>query len=190
MITQKSNKNQQRTYRISGRLYQKIKVQAALNISSLNTGRKDSKETRERKSRVKKGRALSEEVRNNLKKPKPEGFGAKISKILTGKKKSEEHIRKMSESKKGKSSWAKGKKFTDDHVKNNKLSQKNRREVNQLTLEGEFIKTWDSISDAVKQYGIGVSHCLMGKQKSTRGYKWQYTTSQPPMQRIGGKLKK
>lgn len=113
-----------------------------------------------------------------------------MSQLTTGIPKSEEHIRKMSESKKGKSSWSKGKKFTDDHVRNNKLSQKNRREVNQLTLEGEFVKTWDSISDAVRQYGIGISHCLMGKQKSTKGYKWQYTTPEPPMQRIGGKLKK
>lgn len=113
-----------------------------------------------------------------------------MSQLTVGIPKSEEHIKKMSESRKGKSSWAKGKKFTDDHIRNNKLSQKNRREVNQLTLEGELIKTWDSISDAVKYYGIGVSHCLMGKQKSTKGYNWQYTTSEPPMKRIGGKIKK
>lgn len=190
MVNQTSNKNQQRQYKVSGRLYQRLKIQAALNTQNLHTGRKDSKETRDRKSRAQKRRCLSEETKDKLRKPKPEEFGAKVSKALTGRKRTAEHCSNISKSRLGKSSWAKGKKFTDDHVRNNKLSQKNRREVNQLTLEGEFIKTWDSISDAVKQYGIGVSHCLMGKQKSTKGYKWQYTTPEPPMQRIGGKVKK
>jgi len=113
-----------------------------------------------------------------------------MSKLTTGIPKSEEHRQKNSDSHKGRTPWNKGKVRTELHTLNNKIGQKNRREVNQLTLEGEFVKTWDSISDAAKHYGIGVSHCLMGRQKATKGYRWQYTTPEPPMQRIGGKLKK
>lgn len=189
-VNQIQNKNQQRHYKISGRVYERLKIIAAENISKLHTGRKDSEEVRQKKSKAHTGKKLSEETLQKLRKPKPTGFGNKISQRLKNKKKSAEHIKNMSESKKGKSSWSKGVKFTEEHIRNNKLGQKNRREVNQLTLDGTFIKTWESISDAVKQYGIGVSHCLMKKQKSTKGYKWEYTTSEPPMKRIGGKIKK
>jgi hypothetical protein len=67
------------------------------------------------------------------------------------------------------------------------MNQKNRREISQLSQEGIVIKTWDSISDAVREYGVGVSHCLMGRQKTTKGYIWKYNSEEPPMSRIGGK---
>ncbi len=49
--------------------------------------------------------------------------------------------------------------------------------VNQLSLEGEFVKKWDKIIDAKE--GIGVSDTMIcwackGKVKSAGGFKWEY----------------
>lgn len=52
------------------------------------------------------------------------------------------------------------------------------RKINQLSLDGEFIKQWESISQIAKKLGIGNSHiiqCCKGERKQAYGYKWQYT---------------
>ena len=49
--------------------------------------------------------------------------------------------------------------------------------VVQMDLDGNFIKKWDSASDAMKETGIdgsGITKCCRGKLKKTGGYKWQY----------------
>lgn len=51
------------------------------------------------------------------------------------------------------------------------------RKVDQLTLEGEFIRTWDSMTEIAK-HGYdrsGVSSCCNGKHKTANGYKWGYS---------------
>jgi hypothetical protein len=50
-----------------------------------------------------------------------------------------------------------------------------KKQIFQFTLEGNFIRNWDSISDAAKFYKIGVpniSNCITGKNKSAKGFKW------------------
>lgn len=53
-----------------------------------------------------------------------------------------------------------------------------RRKVVQLTLNGEFVAEYDSISDAGRKTGVPretIGKCCRGnKYKSTGGYKWQY----------------
>ena len=45
--------------------------------------------------------------------------------------------------------------------------------VNQLTKEGDFIKTWDSITSAEKELLInGISRVLSGGRKTCGGFKW------------------
>lgn len=58
--------------------------------------------------------------------------------------------------------------------------QTNCKKVNQYTLTGDFIKTWDSIKDASKDLKIDSSHiskcCKQRKyHKTTGGYIWRYT---------------
>ncbi|WP_187118797.1 zinc-ribbon domain-containing protein [Bacillus marasmi] len=57
-----------------------------------------------------------------------------------------------------------------------KISAKKRsRKVVQLTLDGEFIKDWDSIIEAQKSLNIhSISAVCKGKRKSTCGFKWMY----------------
>ena len=50
--------------------------------------------------------------------------------------------------------------------------------IYQYDLNGNFIKKWESISDACRELGIchgSVSNCLHGRYKSAGGYKWSLT---------------
>ena len=49
--------------------------------------------------------------------------------------------------------------------------------VVQISLKGEYIKTWDSIADAERELdikGTHISGCCRGKRKTAYGYKWMY----------------
>ena len=49
--------------------------------------------------------------------------------------------------------------------------------VVQLTMDGKFIKEWESISTAVRMLGVrqsGVTACCVGRYGSSGGYKWKY----------------
>ena len=53
-----------------------------------------------------------------------------------------------------------------------------KRKINQLTLDGFCINTYNSIRDAEKMTGIshyGISDVLRGRLKTSGGFKWEYT---------------
>ena len=85
----------------------------------------------------------------------------KISKANSGKKLSAEHRRKIGEANKGK------------HV--GKFSPRAKK-VYQYDLNGNFIKAWDSQSDAARFYGCcqtKISECAKGKYKQIKGFVWK-----------------
>lgn len=52
--------------------------------------------------------------------------------------------------------------------------------VNQLTLDGKFIRTWHSMADAEREYGFNhanIGRVCKGKQNQHKGFKWEYTTN-------------
>lgn len=52
-----------------------------------------------------------------------------------------------------------------------------RKRVLQKTIEGELLKTWDSMSDASRATGIpigNITHCCRGRINHAGGYKWTY----------------
>jgi group I intron endonuclease len=52
---------------------------------------------------------------------------------------------------------------------------KRRKEVNQLDLDGNFIKTWESITKVEKELKIyNINSVCKGKQETAGGYKWEY----------------
>jgi group I intron endonuclease len=112
----------------------------------LENGWKHTDESKEKISSAVKGRKLSEEVKNKMRKPKPEGFSEKISKA-----------------KKGVSLGP----------------SKQRLQVEQFDLNGNFIYTWDSISNAEKQLKIfNITAVCKGNQETAGGYKWKYKTKE------------
>lgn len=72
---------------------------------------------------------------------------------------------------------------TQKAAKSNSIAQKGKcrpkryKKINQKDMNGVFIKQYESITAASKENNIPqslISGCLMGKTKSTYGYKWEY----------------
>lgn len=55
---------------------------------------------------------------------------------------------------------------------------KNQRAIEQLSLEGDVLKRFDSIASAAKEYNLKdsacIKNCLCGNSKTSLGYKWRY----------------
>lgn len=58
----------------------------------------------------------------------------------------------------------------------NKIQEERRVTVSQYTMDGEFIRCFDSMFDAGKTIGISrgnISLCCDGKRNSAGGFKWE-----------------
>lgn len=61
-------------------------------------------------------------------------------------------------------------------TRNTRISNTLCRKINQYTVNGDFIKAWNSIKDARKYYNNShISDCCNGKRKTASGYIWRYT---------------
>jgi group I intron endonuclease len=121
-----------------------------------------------------KGRKHTSESKlkmSNTKKGKP------IPWLNNGLERTDEHRKNLSKSCKGRESPNKGKKFSIEY--RNKLSESStvKLKVNQLDLNGNLIKIWDSISLAQKTLQIRhISEVCRGvnNYKTSGGYRWEY----------------
>ena len=60
---------------------------------------------------------------------------------------------------------------------NDLLAKSNRKKVDQLTLEGHLIKTFDSIEDAIKSTDVNnILAVCRGVRNKAGGFKWRYST--------------
>ena len=111
----------------------------------LDNGWKHTEESKEKISKSRLGKKLSEETKNKLRKPKPKRFSENLSKI-----------------KKGISTGP----------------SKRRKPVEQFDLDGNFIKTWESITKVETELKIyNINAVCKGKQETAGGYKWKYKTN-------------
>jgi group I intron endonuclease len=121
-----------------------------------------------------KGRKHTEESKikmSNTKKGKP------IPWLNDGKVRTKEHRKNLSKSLKGRISPNKNKKFDDELKKKLSDASTCKKKVKQMDLEGNIIKTWDSISLAEKTLQIRhISEVCrkLNHNKTSGGYKWEY----------------
>lgn len=95
----------------------------------------------------------------------------KISNSKKGKKASNETKLKMSNSHMGINNPFYGKKHSEEFM------EKKRKKIIQMTINDEFIKEWNSLSEASVNLGIyisNISNVLKGKYKTTGGFKFKY----------------
>jgi len=180
------NKPDKRTYRISGKIYEEIKISfinilkereptfkgkkhsdEAKNKISLSkkglpppvTGKKYSDESKHKQSLARLGKRDSLETR------------LKKSNSMTGVKKSQEHVLKISKAQSGENNNMFG--VTGY---NNKRS----KHIEQFDLDGNYIKEWANCRIAAKDLGIhfgGINNCCLGKVKTSGGFIWKYKIS-------------
>ena len=113
--------------------------------------REFSEETRNKMSEKAKGRKQSDKAKQKASETCKARIGEKHP--MYGKHQSEEAKRKMSD------------------------NSTSKRQVVQTTLDGEFIKTWNSITEVTKTLGIdgsSISKVCRGKSTHAKGYKWYY----------------
>jgi group I intron endonuclease len=123
-----------------------------------------------------------------------EEFKLHLSNLMTGRKRpsfSEEWKKNMGIVRKGKpkseewkkkvSVWMKGKQNCLGRILSeetrNKIGAGNSKPIIQYSLQGEFIKEWKSITDAILTLNIKSNHigaCCNGKRKKSFGFKWKF----------------
>lgn len=131
------------------------------------TGRRHTVKTKLKMSKAKKG-----ENHPNWGKGLPQKTKDKIRDGNSGKVRSEETKRKISKSKIGK-------KVSEETKRRMSLSRigKTTKRIDKLTLEGEYICTYNSLTEAAKDCGGKKAHIpavAQGRRNSTLGYKWRY----------------
>ncbi len=112
----------------------------------------------------------------------------KIRQANLGLKHPEWRNRIKSEAQGGDNHWTKKKKFS--HESKNKMSESQKklyengytspscRKIDQFTLDNDFIKTWESATEAQRYLNISrfaIAQCLIGKNKTSGGFIWKYT---------------
>lgn len=171
-----------------------------INASKARKGKKLSEEHKKKISEGNKGKTLSDETKAKLSKAlkgllageKHPMWGKKgKDNPLYGKPLSEEHKKKISESNKGKKmseetkAKLKGRKLSEEHkaklaaAKIGKIG-KHRKEVVQLTLNGDFIAEYQS--GTIQGFcQSAISACCSGKQKWHKGFKWMFKSDYEKM---------
>lgn len=136
-----------------------------IKISNKNKGRKHTEITKTKISTHRKNNPLvfTEEMRKKISDSKKgtnnPNYGKPISDIH------KEKIRQAN----------KGKKISEETKQT--IGRKNSISVVQLTLEGEFIKTWNSTVDVERElgfFGSGITKVCRGTNLTYKGYKWRY----------------
>jgi len=82
-----------------------------------------------------------------------------------------------------KTPWNKGKTLSEEHkqklsiVRKGKINNSLSKQVNQYSLDGIFIKTFQSTNEVQRQLGYAqsaISLCCNGKRKTAYGFIWRY----------------
>lgn len=148
-------------------------------IAGSSRGKLVSEETRKKMSLLRRGVKHSEE-RNRIKSIAQGGDNHWTRK----KKFTDEAKQRMSDAQKklytnGYISPRKGRKMPSECVEASRV--RNSIPVDQLTIDGEFIKQWPSAKAVELEIGIyatNIGAACKGKVKQAKGFKWKYTTKQ------------
>lgn len=196
-------------------LGKKLSDETKRKMSESRMGYKFSEESRKKISESRKGKPMSDEAKEKMIKSKTgkklsEEHKSKISKALKGHVTTEETRLKLSKSHKGKVASEETKKKLSEAAKRGmteerkqrllywashkdkealaKMSESHKIPVIQLSKEDDFIKRFDSATDAGIQLNINSSNitsCCKKRYgyKTVGGYKWMYASEYDELQK-------
>ena len=73
--------------------------------------------------------------------------------------------------------WCDSKYNNNYGTRSKRISQNAGRKIVQFDMDGNEIKTWDSIAKASRHYGVArttIGGCCAGRQKTSCGFVWRY----------------
>lgn len=125
----------------------------------------------------------SEYSKLKMRRPRIKGTGDKISKTLLERNHSKYYTQEVRDKISNGNKFSKP--FTKDHIINMGIAKrKQAKPVLQYDLKGNFIKEWESKGQAANWFKIElnkksnitsqIKDCILGKQKTAYGYKWEY----------------
>jgi hypothetical protein len=175
----------ERKYIVSGRIYEDIRnkfIELNKQKEPFFKGKKHTEESKLKNSLAHKG------IATWINKKHTEESKIKMSKAALGRKLSEETRKKMSDSKKGiKFSEETRKKMSENtkgennnytkYLKKTGLPHCNSIQIEQYTIDNQFIKNWENGLKAAIALGINykaINQCLRGKTKTSGGFIWKY----------------
>ena len=140
------------------------KISKSMIGHKFNLGKNHSQETKNKISKANKGKIRSEGYKLD-----------KSNKMLgntyaLGNKLSKNTCISISQSKTGHSCYK-------NPERNKKIGEKNSKPILQYSLKGEFIKEYNSITQALTDLGknpSNISACLQGRTKSAYGFIWKF----------------
>lgn len=146
-------------------------------IAGSNSGVIRTEEWKKRIGNSNKGKPASENCKKAVRKANygrkhNEEAKKKIGKAAKGRKMSKKHLKKLIE-------ISKNRIYTNEIRQNMSNASTVKKAILQYSLDGKFIKKWDSISQAAKEYNTtknNIISCLKNKNNRTVavGYKWEY----------------
>jgi len=162
-------------------LFRKHTKETIEKMKNSSIGKKKSESHCKNIGLSKKGRIVSDEEKRKrsensplkgIKKlPMSDEIKKKISETKKGTKHRKETILKLRELNIGSKNYFYGKKHSEEFLKSK------RKKIIQISLNDEFIKEWESLSEASKNLNIYVSNIcnvLKGRYKTTGGFKFTY----------------
>lgn len=145
-------------------------------LSKINTGKKQSEKTKAKISKTLRGRMFSDEHKRKIGNSNrgnicSEESKRKMSKSQMGVSISEESKRKISK-------YHLGRKTSEETKAKMSSSSTLKRPIIQFTLDGKFIKEWNSATEAgvfiVGKKRSSISSCVRNKTNTAYGFKWEF----------------
>ena len=116
---------------------------------------------------IEKGGSLNKEVSISTRE--------KLRQNALGKKASDNTREKMSKSHKGENCYWYGKHLSNETKR--KLSELKKKKIRQYTINGEFVCTYNSMSEIAQQFNVtrqNIYACCSGRRKTACGFIWRY----------------
>ena len=147
-------------------LYEELSKEEA-EQKERNLIKKYNSTNREYGYNIEKGGCLNKEVSQETRE--------KLRQNMLGKKLSDKTKQKMSEARKGEKCYWYGKHLSEETKRT--LSEKKKKKVNQYSIDGKFIKTFNSMNEASKEYNVTPQNIYAScsrRRKTACGFIWRY----------------